>query len=920
MALPGRTIAQGNPPASDHQVDQTDLGDWMEEIEEGVAGVTAISDRVSDIESDYARATALEVERGRIATLEATSGAETPQGAWAPSGGSFPGGGTAQTGDYWEATDTGTIDSVSFVAGDQIIALIDNASTSTYAGDWFKREGGAVTSVAGRTGAVVLTKSDVGLGNVDNTPDADKPVSTAQQAALDAKAPLADPAFTGTPTAPTAPAGTSTTQIATTAFVGAAVAGTVTSDQISQVFDGGEAITDGDASLADSNFGANITTYFVVPDTARDIYVTSVSVNLTGAGTGNLIVATPVGEIRYVSELLTVAGAGETALAPAAFVLPAGACYGWRRASGGSVRRGALGTDPDSFSISPATLPDVGDILARTANTYQPAVEVSGTGLFPAVSELQDLRGAVQGPDYTANVVTDAITAADGAYYDLAEVYVERTAPATASEVGQLVGTLADSANSYDMAAPADAARPRLSWIGHGPALQFDGSDDYLDSAALGAMVGDFSAGFTATVTVQPTPWLLTAAAGLLSLVDGSNALKIYIGTTSGNYIVGPGGNILGPVTDEPASITVTWSGGTFSAWLNGQRVVKGGARSVTGAAAVAMIGAFRNGGSPANFFNGKIGAVSVIESALSDADALSANLEAMAVWQESATGTTNLAEEVKEARLGLPSLALRGRYTEQGRLYGALMLGASPIVLPLIGQSNMVGQGVFDGGAGHPATYKQWLQAGSLAACTAHLDHLSSDAGEMGLSVQFAIDFAAEFPNAQLIFVPCAVSGTGYGFGNLQGGVELGRWGIGDDLYLAAVRRTDEVMRRYPQCVLGGILHHDGEDDAENSTANFADLLDEAIGGYRTSIVGASAQTPFVVGEIAQDLDTGTFPLRDTINAALAGLPGRLIHTACASSSGLVRQDFAHFNAASQRTFGSRYFTAWQSALRGWL
>jgi len=38
---------------------------------------------------------------------------------------------------------------------------------------------GAVDSVAGRTGAVVLTKSDVGLSNVDNTADADKNVLTA---------------------------------------------------------------------------------------------------------------------------------------------------------------------------------------------------------------------------------------------------------------------------------------------------------------------------------------------------------------------------------------------------------------------------------------------------------------------------------------------------------------------------------------------------------------------------------------------------------------------------------------------------------------------------------------------------------------------------------------------------------------------
>lgn len=45
-----------------------------------------------------------------------------------------------------------------------------------------------VQSVAGRTGNVTLTKGDVGLGNVDNTSDADKPVSTATATALGGKA------------------------------------------------------------------------------------------------------------------------------------------------------------------------------------------------------------------------------------------------------------------------------------------------------------------------------------------------------------------------------------------------------------------------------------------------------------------------------------------------------------------------------------------------------------------------------------------------------------------------------------------------------------------------------------------------------------------------------------------------------------
>jgi hypothetical protein len=63
--------------------------------------------------------------------------------------------------------------------------------------------GGAVDSVNGRTGAVVLTKADVGLTNVDNTSDAAKPVSTATATALSGKVATTDPRLSDarTPTA-----------------------------------------------------------------------------------------------------------------------------------------------------------------------------------------------------------------------------------------------------------------------------------------------------------------------------------------------------------------------------------------------------------------------------------------------------------------------------------------------------------------------------------------------------------------------------------------------------------------------------------------------------------------------------------------------------------------------------------------------
>ncbi|NBO59097.1 MAG: hypothetical protein EBU73_09235, partial [Chitinophagia bacterium] len=79
------------------------------------------------------------------------------------------------------------------------------------------------------TGTVTLpsttsigTVSATELGYVDG-------VTSAIQTQIDAKAPLASPALTGVPTAPTAAAGTNTTQIATTAFVGTAVADLVAS-------------------------------------------------------------------------------------------------------------------------------------------------------------------------------------------------------------------------------------------------------------------------------------------------------------------------------------------------------------------------------------------------------------------------------------------------------------------------------------------------------------------------------------------------------------------------------------------------------------------------------------------------------------------------------------------------------------------
>lgn len=65
-------------------------------------------------------------------------------------------------------------------------------------------------------------RSTLSINNVDNTSDLGKPVSTAQQAALNLKAALASPVFSGSPAAPTAAALSNNTTLATTAYADAA--------------------------------------------------------------------------------------------------------------------------------------------------------------------------------------------------------------------------------------------------------------------------------------------------------------------------------------------------------------------------------------------------------------------------------------------------------------------------------------------------------------------------------------------------------------------------------------------------------------------------------------------------------------------------------------------------------------------------
>jgi hypothetical protein len=129
----------------------------------------------------------VEVETGKYSAKHWADRAQTTvtggliyRGSHSAASGAYPA--TPSLGDYYKISVAGTLGGVEYSVGD---SLIYNGT------DWDKIDStDAVTSVAGRVGEVVLTKDDVGLGNVDNTSDANKPISSATQTALNGKEPV----------------------------------------------------------------------------------------------------------------------------------------------------------------------------------------------------------------------------------------------------------------------------------------------------------------------------------------------------------------------------------------------------------------------------------------------------------------------------------------------------------------------------------------------------------------------------------------------------------------------------------------------------------------------------------------------------------------------------------------------------------
>ena len=227
--------------------------------------------------------------------------------------------------------------------------------------------------------------------------------------------------------------------------------------------------------------------------------------------------------------------------------------------------------------------------------------------------------------------------------------------------------------------------------------------------------------------------------------------------------------------------------------------------------------------------------------------------------------------------------------------------------VFLIAGQSNSVGQDTDDGGADYPAgTLQYGNSTRTLTAASSPLDHLNEQAGTMGFAKQFCIDYKAANPNINILLVPAGRGSTGFANGN---------WNQGNTEYENAVDSVNEVMALDSTYKFKGILWHQGESDT-GATGTYEASLYDMIADMRSDINDADSTTPFILGELTPQFVASNGGAQ-VINPIIEGVPADITYTGVADNTGLTsKPDNIHYNAASLRTLGSRYYTAYLAAL----
>jgi hypothetical protein len=217
-----------------------------------------------------------------------------------------------------------------------------------------------------------------------------------------------------------------------------------------------------------------------------------------------------------------------------------------------------------------------------------------------------------------------------------------------------------------------------------------------------------------------------------------------------------------------------------------------------------------------------------------------------------------------------------------------------------MIGQSNMAGRGRLGEVPAIENKRLFMLRNGRWWPLGEPVNYDRPFAG-ISLAASFADEYAKKF-DREAGLIPCA-----------DGGSSLDEWAEGGQLYTHAVY---QVRLAQKVSEVKGILWHQGEADSNDikQAETYKDRFIKMITALRRDC--NLEKVPLVMGELGSfltdypELSGGYFKI---VNKALAEIAQTCPHTGLASSEGLVSNgDNLHFNAASLREFGRRYFNCY--------
>lgn len=222
-----------------------------------------------------------------------------------------------------------------------------------------------------------------------------------------------------------------------------------------------------------------------------------------------------------------------------------------------------------------------------------------------------------------------------------------------------------------------------------------------------------------------------------------------------------------------------------------------------------------------------------------------------------------------------------------------------------MIGQSNMAGRGDINDVYPIKNPLCHMLRNGRWQPMTEPINpDRSIFSGKYRSGISLAASFADSYAkkyNEKVGLIPCA-----------DGGTKIEEWMPGELLFEHAVYQTKLAMRT---STLKGIIWHQGESNCyEGANANaYKEKFATMISALKECL--GISDIPVIIGELARDYPGGFGERARELNKVFAEIEGIVPNCKLVSSEGLVlKADVLHFNSASLRIFGERYFEAYEA------